>query len=133
MKGQNNIDGRSFRVYMNQAYREARVFHQDDKYAYGVYLTNPKKSNRPFVVKMKKTGTGVTDPFEISGGQIIGLPDGWRIVGNIRPNDFRPKHDDFKDGLVEVLSDTTFWEAEDYQYDKYMHMGFLVDEDWTKN
>ena len=52
----------------------------------------------------------------------INLPDGWTIVGNIRPKDFKSKSDDFKDGLFEVLSDTTFWDSDDYQYDEYIRI-----------
>ena len=111
------IDGKHFKYHANQAYRDSYVFHQDNKYAYAVYFTNPKKSNRPFVIKMKNTGTGVIDPFEISGGKIIRLADlGWRSVGNIGPRLFKSQSNDFKNGLVEILSDTSIWDSTDRQY-----------------
>jgi len=124
-----SIIGKDFSIYKNQAYRDARIFHQDNKYAYGVYLTNPKKSNRPFVIKLQKTGAKKATE-ESSHGHLrdhpipsfINLPDGWTIVGNIRPKDFKSKSDDFKDGLFEVLSDTTFWDSDDYQYDEYIRI-----------
>ena len=66
---------------------------------------------------MKNTGTGVIDPFEISGGKIIRLADlGWRSVGNIGPRLFKSQSNDFKNGLVEILSDTSIWDSTDRQY-----------------
>ena len=66
---------------------------------------------------MQKTGTGVIDPFEINGGKIIGLADpDWESVGNIGPRRFKSQAHDFKDGLVEILSDTSIWDSTDRQY-----------------
>ena len=113
-----SIIGKDFSIYKNQAYRDARIFHQDNKYAYGVYLTNPKKSNRPFVIKLQKTGgkkamssghysqkTHRRNPIP----SFINLPDGWVDVGNIRPKEMHKKSNAFRSNLIEALEG--FWDT----------------------
>tara|TARA_R110002012_G_scaffold76766_3_gene194098 strand:+ start:5174 stop:5935 length:762 start_codon:yes stop_codon:yes gene_type:complete len=105
----NLIKWKSFKVHMNQAMRDGIVFHQDNKYAYAVYFTNPKKSNRPFVIKLVRD-------FGLWDTSLIGLPVGWKIVGNMGAKVLEKQSTDFKDDLMDVLSDDSIWESTESQF-----------------
>ena len=117
----NNLKWKSFKVHMNQAMRDGIVFHQDDKYAYAVYFTNPEKSNRPFVIKLVRD-------FGLWDTQLVGLPVGWKIAGNMGAKVLEKQSTDFKDDLIYVLSDYSIWEPTDSQYQTAIKpLQYLID------